>query len=319
MAVLLSEYRVLRQPVPCQNLTIMTQNLVKDLEDLAEDESPTDFVSALDTYLQRYVKEDKDLDELAKHWDFGMLAERSSKKPGYIVKRHFKLSEAAERGRRVCGVEEMTQKGVFGKRQKRNPQCEQVGKLYQLAGAKWLSLRMKELKADEADDKRDWDWWFQKEVEVAFKHLPEEAPSSVSDESEIGASKRRKTAATNLEAAESLVALTEDDASSGIVTVLAPTADNISALTDASIASTTSGTAVPVVASDERDGVSTQTEASSADTGKTRLPAEISLASSETPTSSKLKDLEPAPRHSCWACRKEDVFGSTVVMLTACV
>jgi hypothetical protein len=120
----------------------MTQNLVKDLEHLAEHEAPSDFVSALDTYFQRYVKGNRDLDELAKHWDSGMLAERSPRKPGYIVKRRFQLSEAAERGRRVCGLEEMTQQGVLGKRQKRSPQCEQVGRLYQLAGAKWLSLRM---------------------------------------------------------------------------------------------------------------------------------------------------------------------------------
>jgi hypothetical protein len=268
----------------------MSQNFVEKLESLAKHEALTDFVSALDIYLQSYVKDNNDLDELAKHWDFGMMAERSPKKPGYIVKRRFMLSEAAERGRRVCGLEEMTQKGVLGKRQKRNPQSEQVGKLYQLAGAKWLSLRMKELRADAANNKRDWDWWFQKEVEVTFKYLPEEAPFFVSDESEIGAFKRRKTAAVNLEAAESLVMLTEDNASSGIVTILAPIADNTSALTDASIASTTSGTAVPVIASDGRDGVFTQTEASSAGTGKTRLPAEISLASSETPTSSKLKN-----------------------------
>lgn len=287
LALLLSEYRVPRQSVPCQNLT-MTQNLVKDLEDLAEHEAPTDFVSALDTYLQRYVKEDKDLDELAKHWDFGMLAERSPKKPGYIVKRRFKLSEAAERGRRVCGLEEMTQKGVFGKRQKRNPQCEQVGRLYQLAGAKWLSLRMEESKGGAADDKRDWDRWFRKEAEDTFKRLPEEAVSPASGEGERGASKRRKTAAADLEAeaAESLLMHTADTSSSGVDSTVASAADSTQTPTDASIVKTTLGTVFSV----EGESVSTRTEIGSTTTGTTRIPIETLLERSETTTSSRTKD-----------------------------
>lgn len=263
----------------------MSQNFVEELESLAKDEALTDFVSALDIYLQSYVKENRDLDELAKHWDFGMLAERSPKKPGYIVKRHFKLSEAAERGKRVCGLEEMTQKGVFGKRQKRNPQCEQVGKLYQLAGAKWLSLRMKELKADEANNKRDWDQWFQTAAEDAFKRLPEEAASPASGESESGASKKRKTAAVDLEAeaAESLLMRTADTSSSGVVSTLASGADNTQTTTDASTVNTTLGAAF----SAERETVSTGTEIGSTDASATRIPIENLLENPKTTTSSR--------------------------------
>jgi hypothetical protein len=282
--VLLSEYRVPRQSVPCQNLT-MTQNLVKDLEDLAEHEAPTDFVSALDTYLQRYVKENRDLDELAKHWDFGMLAERSPRKPGYIVKRRFKLSEAAERGRGVCGLEEMTQKGVFGKRQKRNPRCEQVGRLYRLAGAKWLSLRMKELNASGTNVKRDWDWRFEKEAEDAFKRLTEEAASPASGESESGASKRRKTAAADLEAEDvvSILQRTADASSSEVVSTLVSAADNTQAATDASTVNTSLGTAF----SAERETVSTGTEICSTDASATRIPIENLLENPKTTTSSR--------------------------------
>ncbi|KAG7571261.1 hypothetical protein FFLO_00773 [Filobasidium floriforme] len=263
----------------------MTQNLVKDLEDLAEHEAPTDFVSALDTYLQRYVKENRDLEELAKHWDFGMLAERSPRKPGYIVKRRFRLSEAAERGRRVCGLEEMTQKGVFGKRQKRNPQCEQVGKLYQLAGAKWLSLRMKELNGSGTNVERDWDWWFQKEAEDAFKRLPEEAALG---ESASGASKRRKTAATDLEAEDvgSILTRTADASSSGVVSTLASAADSTQTAIDASVANaTTLGTAF----SAERETVSTRTEIGSTGASTTRIPIENLLENPKTTTSSRLE------------------------------
>jgi hypothetical protein len=284
LAVLLSEYRVPRQSVPCQNLT-MTQNLVKDLEDLAEHEAPSDFVSALDTYLQRYVKETRDLDELAKHWDFGMLSERSPKKPGYIVKRRFMLSEAAERGRRVCGLEEMTQKGVFGKRQKRNPQCEQVGRLYQVAGAKWLSLRMEDSKNGGADVKRDWDQWFHTEAEHAFKRLPEEAASHASGESDSGASKKRKTAAADLEAedAGSILTRTADASSSGVVSTLASAADNTQAATDTSTVNTTLSTAF----SAERETVSTGTEICSTDASATRIPIENLLENPKTTTSSR--------------------------------
>jgi hypothetical protein len=283
LTVLLSEYRVPRRSVPCQNLT-MTQNLVKDLEHLAEHEVPTHFVSALDTYLQRYVKGNRDLDELTKHWDSGMMAERSPKKPGYIVKRRFMLSEAAERGRRVCGLEEMTQKGVLGKRQKRNPQCEQVGRLYQLAGAKWLSLRMKESKGDAASDKRDWDQWFQTEAKDAFKRLPEEAVSPASGESDSGASKRRKTAAADLEAEDvgSSLTRTADASSSGVVSTLASAADNTHAATDASTVNTTLSTAF----SAERETVSTGTEIGSTDASTTRIAIET-LQRSETTTSSR--------------------------------
>jgi hypothetical protein len=232
----------------------MSQNFVEKLESLAKHEALTDFVSALDIYLQSYVKDNNDLDELAKHWDFGMMAERSPKKPGYIVKRRFMLSEAAERGRRVCGLEEMTQKGVLGKRQKRNPQSEQVGRLYQLAGAKWLSLRMEDSKNGAAEDKRDWDQWFQTEAEDAFKRLPEEAASPASGESKSGASKRRKIAAADLEAEDvgSILTRTANASSSGVVSTLASAADNTQATTDASTVNTTLDTAF----SAERETVS---------------------------------------------------------------
>lgn len=286
MAVLLSDIAHWSFCLPqiAKNLT-MSQNFVEELESLAKHEALTDFVSALDIYLQSYVKDNNDLDELAKHWDFGMLAERSPKKPGYIVKRRFKLSEAAERGRRVCGLEEMTQKGVFGKRQKRNPQCEQVGRLYQLAGAKWLSLRMEDSKNGGTNVKRDWERWFQTEAEDAFKRLPEEAAFPKSGESERGASKKRKTAAADLEAeaAESLLMRTADTSSSGVVSTLASAADSTQATTDISIVNTTLDTAF----SAERETVSTGTEIGSTDASATRIPIENLLENPKTTTSSR--------------------------------
>jgi hypothetical protein len=182
----------------------------------------------------------------------------------------------------------MTQKGVLGKRQKRNPQCEQVGMLYQLAGAKWLSLRMKELNTGETNVKRDWDWWFQKEAKDAFKRVPEEAASPASGERESGASKKRKTAAADLEAedAGSILTRTADASSSGVVSTLASAADSTQATTDASRVNTTLGTAF----SAERGTLSTGTEIGSTDASATRIPIENLLENPKTTTFSRSEE-----------------------------